>query len=370
VFFSPKNHADQWTIDANIQQALSYNDNVRMSATPQGSMLYTLTPVVNFSRKTDNSSVSASASYGIQHYSEISSLNRTLQDYHLNSSYSTERSIWSIIGSINVAPSYNTASMYSGNFSSNSDRTTIHLTPSVSYKLTELDTLRLNATYAETNYTGTDFNNTQSHSINLDWQSTWTERFSNSLELSYSNLSSNIQQSDTYNLNLGVNFTPSEKWVISGKVGGRFTSSISHAIKQQSEGFLLNLGVIYTGELLSSHLSISRSLLPSGQGTLQQQNSVNFDLNYPLSTQLSAAFTASYLLTDKSNIENQSLSRQYIMLQPSLNWKIAPDWMLAVSYQYRSQSTRSQINNEQSSGISNSIMLSINYNWQGLSFSR
>ena len=367
LMISNASYASQWTVDAKIQQELGYNDNVRMSNTPQGSMYYTLIPEVNFSHKTSNSIIDASASYGIQRYSSISTLNRSLQKYHIDAKYLTERAVWEIASSMSVAPSLNTASMYSGNFSSNADRTSQSINPSFSYKLNALDTLSLNGSYSKTSYTGKDFNNNQSHSIKLNWQRSWSERFSNNVSVSYSTFSSQIQQSSTYNLNLGMDYMFSEKWAITGTVGGRLTNTIN----SQSEGFLVNAGLNYTGEKLSSQLGINRSLLPSSRGQLQEQDSVNLTLNYPLSQKLSTSFSANYRNTNRSSINSdQSSSRQYLAIQPALNWQIDPDWTVSASYQYRSQSRSSSQNAGVSSGFSNSVMLTINYNWQGFSLSR
>lgn len=370
VSFSRLSFASQWTVDAKIHQQLGYNDNVRMSKTPQGSLHYTLTPVVNFSHKTANSLIDASASYGIQRYSSISTLNRSLQNYHLNAKYLTNLTVWEIAASMSIAPSLNTASMYSGNFSSNAERTTQSVSPAFSYKLNELDTLRLNTNYSQTSYSGNDFNNNQSYSINLDWQRAWSERFSNNLSVSYSSFSSDIQQSSTYNLNLGLNFMLSEQWSIKSTVGGRLTNSESFANKNQSEGFLVNATLNYSGEKLSSQLGVNRSLLPSSQGQLQEQDSLNFTLDYPLSQKVSTSFSANYQRTNTTSLSNLSMSREYLTLQPALNWQIDSDWTVSASYQYRTQNSSTGQNTGVSSGFSNSVMLTINYNWQGFSLSR
>jgi hypothetical protein len=368
--FSRLSLASQWTVDAKIQQQLGYNDNVRMSKTPQGSLHYTLTPVVNFSHKTANSLIDASASYGIQRYSSIKTLNRTLQNYHINAKYLTDLTVWEIAASMNIAPSLNTASMYSGNFSSNAERTTQSVSPSFSYKLNEIDSLKLHGNYSQTSYSGNDFNNNQSYSVNLDWQRAWSDRFSNHISISYAAFSSDIQQSSTYNLNLGLNFMLSEQWSVKSTVGGRLTNSESVASKNQSEGFLVNATLDYSGEKLSSQLGINRSLLPSSQGQLQEQDSLNFTLDYALSQKLSTSFSANYQRTNTTSLSNRSTSREYLTLQPALNWQIDSDWTISASYQYRTQNSATGQNTGVSSGFSNSVMLTINYNWQGLSLSR
>lgn len=371
LFFLPTlNYAAQWAVDANIHQEMGYNDNVRMAQEPKGSMWYKVNPGINFTHTTDNSQIVGSASYGIQRYSAFSTLNKILQSYSLDANYQTERTTWSLGTSMSIAPSINSASTDSGNFSSNSEVTRTTISPSFSYKLTELDSLQFAGSYSQKTFTGTDFRNSESQSIHLDWQRQWTERLSNSLSLSYSEFSSTIQKSGSYNLNIGTNYSLSEKWAFVASGGARLTNfeinSDLGVIKSQSQGYLLNVELNYTGEKLSSQLGFNRSLMPSNQGLLQEQDKFNINVNYPLSSQLSTSVNASYMNSKKTMASNEDISRKFISIQSMLNWKLSPDWAITANYTYRNKSTASQMGN----GTSNSFVLSINYNWPGLSLSR
>lgn len=377
LLFSSTCYADQWAIDGKIRQEFAYDDNVRMSESPKGSVEYKLTPVLNLSHKTETSLIYINTSYGIQRYLAMSDLDRAIQNHKVGANYLTEKSNWSIVASMNIAPSRNTAVEDSGNFNSNSQKTTFSIIPSVSYYLTELDVLKLNTHYSQTTYSTTDFSNNLSYSIGLDWQRQWTERYSSSVNLSYSSFqSSNTNlntklDSGTYNINVSSTYFLTEQWKLFAVIGGRVTFSensfAGNGIKSQSKGFLIDSGVSYKGESSFSQLSFNRSLMPSSQGQLQEQNKLNLNLSYQFTEHLSALLTASYQLTNRSATNGEKNSRKNVILQPSINWHFLQDWTMSGSYRYRSQKSTGSQNKDVASNL---FMLTINYNWDGLSLSR
>jgi|GEM_PF-664687 len=391
--------AAEWTVSGNLNQSLSYNDNVRMlSQNPEASAIYVLTPTLNFARKTEVWDVQGSASYGLQHYTDIEELNNNPQNYGLSTAYRTERSNTGLSASYSVLPSQNFAEQDTGNFASNASRENISVTPSYSYQFTELDSLISSASYSKSTYSnagfgnnGADFNNfnnNETKSINVGWQRQWSELFMQSISVFYSNYESTGQvsaSSDSYGINLSSSYQLSEKWQFSGTVGGRITdTSTETAIipgllmmtdQNTSEGFLTDIGVHYTGESLSSNFSLSRSLVPSGQGQLTEQTRVSLDFLYQITERLSSGLTTSYQETDSVSNSNNGLgiSRTNIQVSPNINWKLTEDWLLSASYAYRQQERPNSTtidNTRFGTAESNIFMLSINYNWPGLSISR
>jgi hypothetical protein len=369
---SPAAYAALWTVDFTLKQDLAYDDNVRMSQVPQGSLEYKLIPTLNFTHKTENSQIQANASYGIQRYPNIKGFDRSLQNYAIQGNYSTERSLWGLSANLNIAPNRNTAIQDSGNFTSNSNRTSQSITPFVSYRITELDNVKISLNDTKTTYSTTDFSNSQTQNVDLNWQRQWTERYSSSISTSYSNYQFGGQTtSDSYNINLSMDYLFSEKLTLSGTVGGRFTQSENQfalqTVNSQSTGLLFNTAISYKDQNLSSVLALSRSLMPSSLGQLQEQSTLNLNLTYHITERLSAGLSTSYqqsILLDNSS----QLTRENIVIQPSIHWKVSSDWTLSGSYRYRNQSVNSSM--QDISADSNLFMLSINYNWQGLNFSR
>lgn len=395
--------AAEWAVSGNLNQSLSYNDNVRMlPQDPEASIIYILTPTLDFARKTEAWDVQGSVSYGLQHYTDIEEFDNNPQKYALSTAYRTERSNMGLSAAYSIAPSQDFAEQDTGDFSSNVNRESFTVTPTYAYRLTELDSLIGSASYSKSTYSsgGSDnngvdfnnfFNNNENKSINIGWQRQWNERFMQSISVFYSNYKSIGQvsaNSDSYGINLSSSYQLSEKWQFSGTVGGRITDTNLETViipglltvtdQDTSEGFLTDISVHYKGESLLSNFGLSRALVPSAQGQLTEQTRVSLDFSYQITERLSSGLTASYQETDSVSNGNDGLdglgiSRTNIRVSPNINWKLTQDLLLSASYTYRQQERPNSTairNLRAGTAESNIFMLSINYNWPGLSISR
>lgn len=333
--------------------------------------------------------IEADASYGLQTYTNKNVQDQKLQNYGLSTVYKTSHSNLGLNTNYSITPTRNTALESSGNFASNASSENWSISPSYSYKLTGRDSLTGSASYSKTTYSSTDFNSSNStagfndsenQSINLGWQGTWTERLDFSVSPFYSNFKSALSESSSYGINLSSNYAVSKQWILSGTIGGRITdttvetgvSSGQNVVDQTtSEGFLADLRAGYVGKKLSSSFGLSRSLVPSAQGQLTEQTIINFDLSYKLSERLSSNLGASYQQTDAVNNSSVSngtgLNRTNFMFITGLGWKLTRDCNLVASYQFRRQEIK---NPDTNTADSNMFMLTLNYNWPGLSVSR
>jgi OMPG-porin 1 family len=378
----------EWTLKGSLDQSLGYDSNVRMQPDPQGSFKYMIVPVLTFLRKTDITEIQADATYGTQVYTEIPQFNQDIQHYGLRGLYKAEKLDWAVESSYSITPSRNNAVQDSGNFNSNATSDTWSVSPSVSYKIDELNSLILSPSYSETSFTNAsasdNFRNRSNTNVNLAWQRLWTERYSSTVSFFYSNfksqqISSTVQSDfafDSVGINLSNFYSLSENWKLDGTIGGRHTESESNGTSGSSIGFLANATLTYTAESYSSSIFFNRSLSPSSQGNLQELTGVGLNFDYKIADNLTANFNTSYQQSTQINSTNQGdnqKARKNISIQPSINWQLSPDWTFSGSYRYRSQnrSVSGDVNSPNTADAdSNLFMLSINYNWQGLSISR
>jgi hypothetical protein len=371
--FSSIAFAAEWSAKANLNQQVGYNDNVRLQKNHQGSMELIIKPTVFIARKSDKFELQGSASYGIQRFFSMKSLNKPIQNYTASAIYNLERTRWEIDANFNSQLTLNNAGQNAGGFSSNAVQTHLSVSPSVSYQLTELDSLTLSSGYSKTS---SSLNNYQYQNLNLAWQRKWTERFSTSLSPFYSNYTSQTTSSDnkttTYGVNASTDYSLSEKWKINAAIGGFLvvmeTDLPNNVIeKNSSQGFLSNGGIDYQGENFAARLGFSRSLRPSNQGQLTTQNAINLNLNYKITERLDTVFTGNYQQNNSVTGNNNNMNRDYINLQLGLNWKFSQDLLISGQYNYRSQNSTGV---QTQSGESNLFMLSFNYNWPGINLSR
>ncbi len=434
--------AGEWSVDANIRQDISYDDNVKMRENEndqEASLIYNVTPVINFAHRTDVSEISANASYGFEKFFDsISDFDedRDIQRYGIKGLYSmTERIDWGISADYSIAPGRDSAADDSGDFGANFEKRTFSILPSVTYQLTEQDSLVLSGGYIDTRYSKTgnqsvrppltvgdnvrgidrplvgpdpdliewatsrlldgEQSDYESMNVALNWSRSWSERFNSSLGFSYSKYESerNVAgevvtiedsarnavslttdskiestTSDTYAITLSSSYMILEKWELYGEVGGRFTKTkdnVDHT-NSDSAGFVFDVGTIYTGESLLADFSIGQSTAPSSRGREEERFRVSLDLNYIITERLSTALRSSY--QNSKSIGSASNERKNFSVQPSLSWRIDPDWSVSTSYRYRYQ--KRPIGGETETANSNLYMISLNYRWQGLSISR
>ena len=451
--------AAEWSVDANINQDISYDDNVTMREEEEGSFIYNLTPVVNFAHKTEVSEISANASYGFQHFFDIPALGfRERQRYGIMGEYSlTERMTWGLSADYSIAPGRDSAQEDSGIFDDSTDRTAFSILPSISYKLTERDSLMLFGGYTDTSYSepkfdfkeASEFKNDQLPNeeskdpnrdfedlvssvisgavpsdyenlhVGFEWSRSWSERFSSSLHTSYSRYESerntprvkvpvtvpdpetfesiitddfcgrdnkftncvNIPNgydsvtSESFDIMVSSRYFLFENWELYGGIGGRFTKTKDNVIHNRDgndfePGFLFDVGTIYTGESLSADFSISQSNAPSARnGREEEQFRVSLDLNYIITERLTTALVSSYQESESISEKGVSTNkRTNFSVQPSVSWRINPDWTVSTSYRYRYQER--PVGDEKEEASSNLYMISLNYRWQGLSISR
>ncbi len=378
----------QWSLKGTIDQFLGYDSNVRMQEKAEGSFHYKLIPVLSFIHKTDATEVKANAMYGTQIYTDIIGLDQDIQNYDINGIYKTQQFDWGLALSHSATPTRNNADQSSGNFGASSINTTQTVSPSLTYRLSELDTLSFTPSYSVTTFTNADaasFRNYNTLNLNLAWQRQWTERYSTTVSGFYSNFESeqnrtlsNSSSFDSYGINFGNNYLVSQNWTLNGTIGIRRTDSQSGLgvgstpSTDSSLGFLANLTADYKADNYNSGVYFERSLSPSNQGQLQEQTSVGWYLNYRITERLSADFNIHYLDSTKINQIDQ-VTRENIVLQPGVKWQITPEWTIGGSYRYRTQnSNEDNFGNPGASRSAEShlIMLTINYNWQGLSIAR
>ncbi len=373
--------SDEWKVDADVHQDISYDDNVTMRENAESSGIYRISPTVTLSHKTQVSEVSASATFGLQRFFDLPELDREDQTYGLAGKYATKNTFWNVTSYYSLTPSRDTAELQSGDFGTDSEMATFYLAPSFTYLLTDRDRLRLSYQYNNTAYSTNNFSDFEDNRINLSWSRVWTERLSTGFDVFYSNydasntgrLNANHTISDSFGLNISSSYLLSEKWKLNGKIGGRYTLSevTPHgglSTEKGSLGFLIDSGIVYTGESLLAKLNIKQSLVPTAQGQLDEQSRFSLGLQYNLSDRLFLVLDTSYQ-TSESVDESSSTDRTNYNFSPSINWKLSPDWTLSTDYRFRYQK-RAFGSNFDESANSNLYMLSVNYDWQGMSIAR
>lgn len=371
----PNVHAAEWSLSGSINPSLKYDDNIFMrDENKLADYKSSMSPTLKGVYKLENAETSVSAGYVIDRYETSRQLDQENPFARLNTQYQTERSNWGLGLGYVESSSRSDAEADSGNFETDSITTTKSFSPSYSFQVTELDSLSVNGSYIDRSYSTTDFSNSKSRSLSTSWQHQFTERLNGGLSLSASNNKSDgvgLQtDDDTYNLSLTSKYDLSEVWAINGSVGIRRlnseqTDTFGFIDKNTSSGATLSFNVSYKHEVDTASLSLSRSVLPSSTGDVNEQDRLSIQWSRQLTDRFSTSIYGSIQSTSSAS-DNGSEKRDNINLSPAINWKMSPDTTISLSYNYRQQK-ESEANTNASS---NAVMLTLNYNWDGFTASR
>lgn len=382
IIQSPPLIAAEYIVGADFAPTLSYNDNVLLREEKEGSFIAKIQPTLKLSRSEENSRIEFSTGLRVERYTDLKDLDREDPFANFSSGWSTERSTYGFSAGYSERAQRSIADEDTGDFSSNATVESINLSPSYSYQLTEKDSLYGSYNYSDRTYSDsgptddpfgtTNLNDNTTHSLTGGWQHSITERLTGGLAVTYANYESTGNQEseyDTYNFAITSSYLLSEKWSLSGQVGYRtleneITPQVGPVVTDESSGSLFSFASTYDGEINSVSFTLGRSLNPSGEGVVNEQDRISLNWRRSLSDTLSFNINTSYQETQTADSINTT-DRKYLQFSPSMAWQLEEDFTLHFGYQYREQegSTTDAID-------SNMVYLTIGYDWSGLSFSR
>lgn len=383
ISHSPSLIAAEYIVGATFSPTLSYDDNVLLREDKEGSFFAKIQPTLVLSRSEQNSRIALSTGLRVERYADLSDLDREDPFANFSGNWNTERSTYGFSAGYAERAQRSIAEEDTGDFSSNTTVETITLSPTYSYQLTEKDSIYSSYNYSERKYGdtsastnenpfATNLNDNKTHSITGGWQRSLTERLTGGFAVTYANYKSEgLRQSeyDTYNYAITSSYLLTEKWSISGQIGYRtldneITPVIGPKLTDESSGTLFSFNSLYEGEINSVSFTVGRSLNPSSEGVVNEQDRINLNWRRGLSDKLSFNINATYQETQTADTFNNT-DREYLQFSPSMAWQLEEDLTLSFGYQYREQKGTNV-----DAVDSNMVFLTIGYDWSGLRFSR
>ncbi len=367
--------AAEWVFDGSANPRYGYDDNVFLQEDEESSFDFKIKPTVNLSRFQANSSSTLSLGYAIERYFSVSELDTDNPFARFDTQYQFERMQLGLKASYIEDSTRNDALEDTGDFSTNATLTSRSLSPSISYQLTEVDTVTATVDYSDKRYSTADFADSETKGLTLGWQRQFTERFSGGLSVSSTNYQIEdidyTSDDDNYNLSWQMTYQWSELWLIDGSVGYRRLDSertdlLGNTTSDQSSGISYNIDITHEGELNTISLALSKQLSPSSDGDVSEQERIGVVWTRLLSEQWSFNLSTSYQESTSTSNDDDT-NRENLDFSPSFSWQFSPTMNLNLGYSYRKQKQDGAINQNVDS---NSVSLSLNYNWDGIRVSR
>lgn len=373
--------AAEYRVGASFSPTFSYDDNVLLDENNESSFKTQIQPTLTLRRSNENSNLSFNTGLRVERYTELKDLDREDPFANFSSQWNTERSAYGLSAGYAERAQRSIAEEDTGDFSSNATVESINLSPTYRYQLTEKDSIYGSYNYSERTYSdsgsistplGNNLNDNKTHSLTGGWQHSITERLTGGLAITYANYESKgLQQSeyDTYNFAITSSYLLTEKWSLSGQVGYRtleneITPVVGPVLTDESSGTLFSFTSAYAGEINNVSFTIGRSLNPSGEGVVNEQDRIGLNWQRSLSDTLSFIIDTSYQETQTADSINNT-DRKYTQISPSIAWRLREDLTLRFGYQYREQKGTNA-----DAVDSNKVFVTVGYDWSGLRFSR
>lgn len=385
--------AAEWKITGALEQGVQYDDNIAMRDTATPVFGYMMRPSLSANWNTAVMNLGITGSGDIRRYDNVrwDCDNFSLG---LNQQYLRQRNVFSLAGGYSQSCSYTQQIDDTGILVPNRQLENYHLAPAWNWQWTPRDQLSLSPSYSQNSYsasgsannigTAVGYQSNKTYGVDLSEKHQWSQRLSFNGGLSFSHTEYTGTGASTQNVSgfqLGSQYAISRFWSVNAGGGGRWvqspaaTGSLNGGDSSGSPLFtqIANLTLSYTGRRMDYSLGYSRTVNPSAFGQASEYHSVNTKYSYQITRNLSFSLDGSFLNSQAlgQSVNQAAQNRFYYTASTGLLWKFARDWQLSAGYRYRRQEYPDvegvqAANAFSDAQVSNTLMLNLNYNWNGL----
>lgn len=350
-----------WVFEPGVRLNLFYDDNVRLSEVdPQSSFggfaeLYAI-----MSRSTEVSDLSFRGVVDTSYYTDVSELNSTDGAIEGNYVYRMERTTLGLDAQVIYDSTLTSEEETTGIVQINKRRTFFDISPSVDYALSERATMGLDFSFQDVSYEDASdilLSDYQFMQVGLNGEYDLTERVTLLARLIYDRFDSKqlVDQSDAYGGEAGLRYDISDRMTLTALAGARAVDQTSdvagQSVDTSSSGpmFSLALNREYgPGEI---DVTIERSLLPSGRGTLLDTTRAGIGLSFPVTERAIARLDLVGVRNRNPGDVTNFNDRDFFLVTPGLRWMLSESTWLDLSYRYRYQDREIVDGNAQSNAL-------------------
>ena len=383
LLLSSSSQAFDWFLDPSLTFTERYTDNLRLLVKPtRDNLISTFSPSLNFGYLTDENELTGNFLWNQSVYHGEDSLNFGEKILNLNDSFTADRWSLNTTGRYAIESTITTQTdVNSGGYvAAQLPRDTKSISPNLTYKLTETNSLQLGLSYLDVtfekhpNLAFTDYSNGQLYStLNHNYSNKLSFNLTGSYSLYYAGTSAPLllyynnnlahpylenykQNSTTSSYQLGVQYLFDEHTTFSATAGLRDTSSTTNYqcsmfvpgcsffathLSSTTNGKIYSVSVKRNFERGNLNLSANQQLNPASTGSQQQSTSLNGSGLYHLDERWSLGITGLYQIVETIAASNSSTifnyNRTYKSISPNIQWKWTPEVNLQLSYTYSDQ---------------------------------
>ncbi len=338
--------AAEWSLQPAVGAAMEYGDNV--SLTPGFKDDYwrlLVVPSLDVARQSSNTQLSLNTFLDFK-YSRDDALSDNSQRTYLRYNYDLERHALGIKGFFkresvlrNITNEIDSDDIEGSDLDDadtsllqeSSKRTVLDLKPYWSWRLSELDTLRLQYRFLNTKYSGDSLSDNRVDSLTASLSHTLTEKLDALLILSGSRYNDvdNNKDVDNRQIDVGVDYKFSEKSAARAQIGLRDSRSQS----EDSSGIVYQVTGFRKTEVGSLNILARRNVRSSGK----EVSVLADELKVWWKNKIRPTVDFSIYLNAYQNraLTGDASSQTYFGIQPRLIWQLSLEWAASFSYEFR-----------------------------------
>ncbi len=328
--------AYDYTADISLSLSEEYNDNIFLEHSSRDSDFVTyISPAIGLSIRSVNSVLRLGYSTSFSFYGSHPELNEPAHNFTANGNFTLSNKL-----SLTLTDTYVKSSEISdiraipdiGPITGRIERRLHTISSNISYRLRDNLSYIIGASYSDTDYKESGFNEVKTYSGNMGLSYRHSERTSLSANARYTKYDyrpSSDATGQDYSLGITYLITPT---LTLGLTGGATTTKIEDT-GESDTGF--SGGVELTKRLARGEAALSfRQAVIAGveTGTPLRDQTVSLRLTRPLTNQLAASISASY--SNFKSIETNDYDTNETLLSTNLTYSFMPWASLALSYSY------------------------------------
>lgn len=371
--------AAEWSVAPAVQLRTQYDDNIYLRRGDHSSVWgLTISPRVSFARRTANSSVAVNGRLIINRYSNNEAHDRAIGLFGFRGKTFDQRNSWGLRADLRRDTTFtqtnngvidNSLDTDIGLVEKEVNRRRIDLRPSWRHVLSERSALQTAYRFSDLSYANNGGNTLVDYHrqvVEPGISHRITERDTLAIIASGAFYRSDLLDSNDYGLRVNWRHQFSETLRGNLAIGGRTTTTESTSEKDDSNGLVVNAGLVQQySELTTYRLTVRRGVQPNGGGRVVQSSQLRAYLLQKLSPRIAWYLSGSAFRNENLNQRSNNTDRTYVSLEPGLRWALGRRLSLDASYRYRWQKYRGS-----QSAESNAVFLALGYGWPRMAASR
>jgi len=324
--------AETVTFTPYISARETYDSNVNFNRS--GDFEHSVTPALRVDVQKERAAGWVQAKAAGFKYSRLNKYDRIDQNYDgAFQANATEKLTVDIKGGIVADHAFSSSLSDTGEITRTASHQVYSVQPSITYALTENNSLSLFYAFSKTVYDTQDYTDSMTNTLGALWGYRMDERLQLLLQLADTRMSTDFATYNNYFLRGGFEYALAE--TLKARVLAGASTLRTHAdtgISRSSNGYSAESALTWQLERMTSTLSFTHDVTLSTNGEDLTRDKLSLYLGYNWTERLQSFFSAGMVTTKSASSEQASQNNRWMEFSPGLKYKLGEKSALTLGY--------------------------------------